>query len=174
MSPVRLDCGICVLRSWSEADVAALVRHADDRSVWINLRDRFPHPYTEVHARAFIRSSLEAPLETNFAIDVDGEAVGAIGLVPGTDVERVGAEVGYWVSRRFQGRGIATAALRAFSPWAFDAFGLTRLFAVPFLRNEASCRVLEKAGYTLEGILRRSAIKEGVILDQAMYAIVRE
>lgn len=174
MSPLSLDCGTCVVRSWSEADVPALVRHADDRTVWLNLRDRFPHPYTEAHARAFLRSSLEAPLETSFAIDVDGEAVGAIGIVPGTDVERVGAEVGYWVSRHFQGRGIATAALRGFTRWAFDAFDLTRIFAVPFLRNEASCRVLEKAGYMREGILRQSAIKEGVVLDQAMYAIVRD
>ncbi len=171
---LHLDCGICAVRSWAEADVPALVRHADDRNVWLNLRDRFPHPYTEAHARAAIRSSHEAPQERNFAIDVGGEAVGGIGLVLGTDVERVGAEVGYWVSRHFQGRGIATAALRGFTPWAFDTFDLTRIFAVPFLRNAASCRVLEKAGYTREGILRKSAIKEGIVLDQAMYAIVRD
>lgn len=171
---MRLDCGACVVRSWEETDAPALARHANDRTVWLNLRDRFPFPYTEAHARAFLRSSRAARPETNFAIAVDGEAVGAIGLIPGSDVERVGAEVGYWLSGLYRGRGITTAALRGFTAWAFAEFSFERLFAVPFLRNEASCRVLEKAGYVREGILRRSAMKDGVVLDQVMYAFVRE
>jgi RimJ/RimL family protein N-acetyltransferase len=162
------------VRSWSEGDTAALVRHANDRDIWLNLRDRFPHPYTEADARAFLRASIAARPTTNFAIDVGGEAIGAIGLVLGQDVERVSAEVGYWVSRHFQGRGIATAALVTFTAWAWDAFALTRIFALPFLRNEASCRVLEKAGYERECVLRKSAIKDGVLLDQVLYAVTRE
>ena len=173
-TPMRLECGTCVVRSWEPADAPALTRHANDRSVWENLRDRFPHPYTELDARTFIRASRAARPPTNFAIDVGGESVGAIGIIPGHDVERVGAEVGYWVSKDFRGRGIASDALRGFTRWAFEEFDLERIFAVPFLRNAASCRVLEKAGYAREGILKRSAIKDGVVLDQAMYAVTRE
>jgi RimJ/RimL family protein N-acetyltransferase len=70
------------------------------------------------------------------------------------------------------GRGIATAAVRAFSAHALDAFGLTRLYALPYARNAASVRVLEKAGYVLEGRLRRSVVKDGEVLDQLLYARV--
>lgn len=172
MSGVRLECGSCAVRSWSLEDVASLVRHANSREVWKNLRDRFPHPYTESHAREFLTRALEARPEVNFAIEVEGEAAGGIGLVLGTDVERCGAELGYWLGETFWGRGIATAAVREFTPFALRRFQLSRIFAVPFLPNAASCRVLEKTGYVREGILRRSAVKDGVLLDQALYAYV--
>src|SRR5262249_23596094 len=146
VSPLRLDCGACVVRSWEPSDAPALTLHANDRSVWENLRDRFPHPYTELDARTFIRARRAARPATNFAIDVGGDSIGAIGIIPGHDVERVGAEIGYWVSRLLRGRGIATDALRGFTAWAFEEFRLERIFAVPFLRNAASCRVLAKAG----------------------------
>ena len=67
-----------------------------------------------------------------------------------------------------------TEAIRAFSNEAFDTFSLTRIFALPFAHNLASCRALEKAGFTLEAALRRSCIKEGQILDQRQYARIRE
>jgi [ribosomal protein S5]-alanine N-acetyltransferase len=98
--------------------------------------------------------------------------VGAIGFVMRTDVERVSAEIGYWVGEAFWGRGIATAALAAVTRYAIETHGLTRLFALPFAWNAASCRVLEKAGYVLEARLRRSAIKDGVIVDQMQYAFI--
>ena len=91
-------------------------------------------------------------------------------MVLQTDVERCSAEVGYWLSEQYWGRGIVTAALTAITDYSFKHFKLTRVFAFPFARNNASIRVLEKAGYTCEGLLRRSAIKEGVVLDQFMYA----
>ncbi len=91
-----------------------------------------------------------------------------------TDVERIGAEVGYWLGRAFWNRGVATAALRLLTAHAFAADPeLRRLWAVPFVTNIASARVLEKAGYTREGTLRQSAIKDGRVLDQWMYAILR-
>ncbi len=109
--------------------------------------------------------------ETFFAIAVNGEAVGGIGFVPLTDVERVSAEVGYWLGEPFWGRGLATEAVIAISRYAIEHHGLTRLFALPFAYNPASCRVLEKAGYQLETRLRRSAIKDGVIVDQMLYGL---
>jgi [ribosomal protein S5]-alanine N-acetyltransferase len=161
-----------VVRSWTMDDLESLVAHADNRRIWINLRDAFPHPYTRRDGREFLRRTRAAPLETTFAITVDDAAVGAIGFVMRSDVERVSAEIGYWVGEAFWGRGIATAALAAVTRYAIETHGLTRLFALPFAWNAASCRVLEKAGYVLEARLRRSAIKDGVIVDQMQYAFI--
>jgi RimJ/RimL family protein N-acetyltransferase len=110
--------------------------------------------------------------ETFFAIAVGGEAVGGIGYVLQHDVERVSAEVGYWIGEPLWGRGITSEALAAVTRYAIEQHQLTRLFAVPFAYNAASCRVLEKAGYVLEGRLRRSAIKDGKVVDQFQYAYV--
>jgi RimJ/RimL family protein N-acetyltransferase len=169
---MQLKLSTCDVRSWRASDAASLSTHANNRKVWINLRDRFPHPYSEKDARAFLRHIQQTPEETFLAIVVDGEAVGGIGFVKQPDVERVSAEIGYWLGEAFWGRGITTDALRAVTRYAFDHHQLSRLFALPFATNVASCRVLEKAGYGLEGRLRRSAIKDGVILDQLQYACI--
>jgi [ribosomal protein S5]-alanine N-acetyltransferase len=162
----------CEVRSWHAADLEPLVLHANNRNVWINLRDRFPHPYTRSDGRHFIREARKMDPETFFAIAVDGSAIGGIGFVLQSDVERVSAEVGYWLGESFWGRGIATEALVAVTELAIDRHQLTRLFALPFAFNTASCRVLEKAGYALEARLRRSAIKDGAIVDQLQYAFI--
>jgi RimJ/RimL family protein N-acetyltransferase len=162
----------CEVRSWKAADAPSIATHADNRKIWINLRDRFPHPYTERDARTFLRRVQQSAGEAFFAIAVNGEAVGGIGFMLQTDVERVSAEIGYWLGEAYWGRGIATEALIAVTGYAIEHHQLTRLFALPFATNAASCRVLEKAGYVLEGRLRRSAIKDGVILDQLQYAYV--
>ena len=170
---MRLPLGVCEVRSWRPGDAASIVEHANNRKVWLNLRDRFPHPYTSRDARAFLKSVLAARPETNFAIDVDGAAVGGIAFHVQSDVERVGAELGYWLGEKFWGRGIATAAVRAVTEHALATPGLLRVFALPFAHNRASVRVLEKAGFTLEGVLRSSAIKDGHVLDQLLYARIR-
>jgi RimJ/RimL family protein N-acetyltransferase len=160
------------VRSWRGSDLDSLVRHANNRQIWINLRDRFPHPYGHGDGRQFIRAARKMNPETFFAIVVGGEAVGGIGYVLQQDVERVSAEVGYWLGEPFWGRGITTEALIAVTRHAVDQHQLTRVFAVPFAYNTASCRVLEKAGYVLEARLRRSAIKDGEIVDQFQYAYI--
>jgi [ribosomal protein S5]-alanine N-acetyltransferase len=164
----------CVVRSWHHGDQEALVRHGDSRAVWINLRDRFPHPYTAEAAREWLAFATGRAPQTHFAIEVGGEAVGGIGLQLQEDVDRCSAEVGYWLGEAVWGRGIAAEALRAVTEHAFAALPLTRIFALPFARNAASVRVLEKAGYRREGLLRRSAIKEGQVLDQILYAVTDE
>ena len=162
----------CDVRSWEARDVDSIAAHANNRELWLNLRDRFPHPYTRADAQAFIRASRKSEPECNFAIAVDGKAVGGIGFHLQGDVERVSAEIGYWLGQPFWGRGIATEALVALTTHAIDTHGLTRVFALPFAFNAASCRVLEKAGYVLEARLRRSAIKDGRVVDQMQYAFI--
>ena len=169
---MHLKLSRCDVRSWHADDVASLVEHANNRKIWINLRDRFPHPYLKSDGQTFIRHSRKMQPETFFAIAVNGAAIGGIGFVLQTDVDRMSAEVGYWLGEAFWGRGIATEALIGVTRHAVDEHGLTRLFALPFAFNTASCRVLEKAGYVLEARLRRSAIKDGAIVDQFQYAFV--
>jgi RimJ/RimL family protein N-acetyltransferase len=171
---MNLDCGPCVVRSWQVGDEDSLARHANDRDIWLNLRDRFPHPYTRADAEHWIRFALGQQPATNFAIAVAGEAVGGIGLMLHDDVERCSAEVGYWLGRAFWGRGIVTAALRRLTAHAFPAYSLTRIYALPFADNAASIRVLVKAGFRFEGRLRRSAVKDGVVRDQVVYAVTDE
>lgn len=168
---MHLPLATCTLRPLVPADAPSLARHANDREVWRHLRDAFPHPYTEADAEGYIVAVARRTPVTSLGIVVDGEAVGSISLRLGHDVERYSAEVGYWLGRAHHGRGIVTDALRAMTAHAFDGLGLHRVFAVPFAHNAASCRVLEKVGYRCEGRLRRSAVKEGVVLDQWLYAI---
>lgn len=169
---MELTGSLCSLRPWTPRDAAALVRHANHADVARQLRDRFPHPYRPEDARAFLKHVAGADPPTNFAIVADGGAVGGIGCVPGADIERFSAEVGYWLAREYWGRGIATDAVRLIADYAFDRLGLLRLFALPFADNAASIRVLEKAGFAREGTLRSSAVKFGRPRDQAMYARV--
>jgi len=163
----------CTVRPWAEGDAAALVRHADDREVWRNLRDRFPYPYTEADAEVWLTWALMQDPVTHFAIEVDGEAAGGIGIVLGEDVHRRTAEIGYWLGRTHWGRGIATEAVRAVTGYAFSAHDLVRIQAFVFEWNTGSVRVLEKAGYELEARLRRAVEKDGETIDMLVYATLR-
>lgn len=170
---MNLRLKTCTVRSWEARDRDAIVRHANNRKVSINLRDRFPFPYTARDARSWLDMVVDQKPETNFAIDVAGEAVGGIGFTPLYDVGRRSAEIGYWLGEQFWGRGIATEALIAVTEYAFANFDLCRLYAHVFEWNGASARVLEKAGYEYEGRMRKSVTKEGQTIDQLMYAVIK-
>ncbi|HEV8111815.1 MAG TPA: GNAT family N-acetyltransferase [Planctomycetota bacterium] len=163
----------CTLRPWRRGDEEALAKHANNRNVWLNLRDLFPHPYTRADAKAWIRSNVGADPVQNFAIDVEGEAVGSVGIAPQTDVARRSAEIGYWLAEPFWGRGIMTEAVRAATEHGFRAFDVVRMHAAVFASNPSSMRVLEKCGYAREGWLRQSVWKDGQLLDSALYAKLR-
>jgi RimJ/RimL family protein N-acetyltransferase len=172
---ITLARGPAVVREWTEGDAAELVAQANDRRVSDHLRDAFPHPYGPEDARRFLALARERVPPSLFAIVADGRIAGGIGYVRYGDVERAGAEVGYWLGVSHWGRGLATAALQALTDHAFGAHAdLRRLWAVPFATNPASARVLEKAGFTREGTLRQSAVKHGRVLDQWIYALVRD
>lgn len=170
---MHLPLSLCTIRPWAETDVESLQRHANNRRVSMHLRDRFPYPYEMEAARTFLSWVAKQPSPTVWAIEVDGEASGGIGIEMHTDVERVSAEIGYWLGESVWGRGIATEALKAVTAEAFTRFEITRLYAVPFADHAASVRVLEKAGYVREGRLHRSAIKDGKIRDQLLFAAYR-
>lgn len=171
---MRRPLNHCTLRSLREDDAPSLARQANNRKIWRNLRDAFPHPYYEEDAKEFIGRIKSQPRESVFAIEIDNHAVGAIGLRFREDVESCTAELGYWLGEAYWGRGVATEAIQAIVEFAIDEFRLIRIDAWVFSWNPASARTLEKAGFTLEGMLRRSAIKDGQVIDRWLYAFLPE
>ena len=172
----RKGDGALLLRAWREEDADAITPHAANPRVAGNMRDIFPHPYTRADAEAFIRDCISGSEERQLcrAIVADGQAVGGIALVRGTDVSFRSAELGYWLSKAYWGRGIMTQAVEQICREAFDRWDIVRIYAEPFAYNAGSRRVLEKAGFALEGIMRRGACKNGRILDYCMYALLRD
>lgn len=168
-----LDLGDIHIRPWRKSDLDALLRYANNPKIASNLRDQFPYPYTRRDGIEYLNYVREMDVLMSFAVELGGEAIGGIGFKLGVDISRLSVEMGYWLGEPFWGRGITTRAVVASSDWAFNAYKVVRIFATVFAHNAASIRVLEKAGFEREGVLKRSAIKNGVILDQVMYAKVR-
>jgi len=170
---VEIHIGQCSIRSWSFEDKSAVVKYANNRNIWLNLRDTFPHPYTERDADTYLQSVVDQHPETDFAIATPEEAIGGIALKLKEDVSKKSAELGYWLGEPFWGRGIATAAVGTVVEYGFSHFDIVRIWAEVFEWNPASIRVLEKAGFLLEGRLRKSVFKDGKVIDKFIYAIVR-
>ncbi len=159
-----------MIRDWREDDAPSITRYANNRKIWINLRDAFPYPYTLADAEAFLSKVISRVPRTYFALATEQKAIGSIGLMPGQDVHRFTAELGYCLAEPFWGKGIMTEAVKALSDYAFEEFGFHRIFAEPFITNMASVCVLERSGFVLEGVLRSNIFKDGRVLDQFLYA----
>jgi RimJ/RimL family protein N-acetyltransferase len=173
---LRLDDGVVALRPWESSDLAELVRAVDDEEIyrWIDL---IPRPYTADDGRAYLRGCRRAWREGSgapFAVTdaLDGGILGSIDmrLSPERDV----GEVGYWIRAEARGRGVATRALVLVSRWGLERPGVARLQLRADAGNQASRRVAEKAGYTLEGILRseRWSARQQRRYDWAMYSLL--
>ena len=160
----------CTIRPWRLNDAESLAKHANNRKIWLALRDLFPNPYTIQDAHEFLKRTVSQQPTTLFCIDVDGNAVGGIGIRVGNDVHRHTAELGYWLGEKFWGRGIMSEAVGAFGDFCFTNFPLRRLYAQPFANNPTSAHVLEKTGFVFEGRLKNNALKNGKLLDSLLYA----
>jgi RimJ/RimL family protein N-acetyltransferase len=162
------------IRPLTVEDMKSLVALANNKNISDNLRDGFPHPYTKEDARKFILKNMEADPVTIFAIDYKGNHAGNIGLHLQSDVYRKSAELGYFVGEPFWNKGIATAAISLIVDYGFEKLGLKRIFASAYDYNIVSQRVLEKAGFSFEGIGRKAVFKLGKFLDEYRYAIINE
>ena len=158
-----------VIRQWKNEDLQELVSQANNINVWNNLRNYFPHPYTEEHGKAWLEKVVNALPAINMAIEADGKLVGGIGLILNGDVYIKSAEIGYWLGEQYWGKGIATEAVRQMTEYAFYYFDLVRLYAEVFETNKASMRVLEKNGYYLEGVRRKAVFKNNVLMDDYIW-----
>jgi ribosomal-protein-alanine N-acetyltransferase len=162
------------LRPWAKEDLNNLVKHANNWNIAKNLTDKFPFPYTESNGQAFIEFATKDDPIHIFAIDVEGQAVGGIGIHPQEDIYRKNAELGYWLAEPFWGQDIISRAIKQILKFAFETYDIDRVFARPFGTNIPSQRVLEKNEFILEGKFEKTLIKGGILMDELVYAIRRE
>ena len=166
----------CAIRKWRLSDRERLAEMVNNRRVQDNLRDGIPYPYTPEDGEEYILDQLAAD-ETKtfaFAITLGDEVIGSIGVFRCDNIHFRTAELGYYIGEPYWGKGYATHAVKQICGYVFANTDILRIFAEPFAHNTASRRVLEKAGFQLEGLLRSNAVKNGVVLDMAMYALVKE
>ncbi|QOX65691.1 GNAT family N-acetyltransferase [Anoxybacterium hadale] len=162
------------LKKWSYNYVSDLIRFANNKKIADNLRDIFPHPYTEENARQFIEFCMNTPenKQVNRAIFYENQAIGGIGLTLGEDVNTKSAEIGYWLAEEYWGKGIVTDAVKEMCRFAFEELNLARVYAAVYAYNKGSCKVLEKCGFVMEGVLRKSVFKNGQFFDACMYSLI--
>ncbi|KAI2465321.1 acyl-CoA N-acyltransferase [Annulohypoxylon bovei var. microspora] len=166
----------CYIRAYTPGDIPATAEAANHPEISQYMRNRFPYPYTLENAKFWIDFSMKGDPMVNFGIFApDGAFAGAIGLTPRDDTEYRTWEVGYWIAKSHWGKGIATSALKGFSAWAFKELpDLLRLEAGVFEGNDGSMKVLERAGYTKEGVRRKAICKKDKVMDLTLYSLLRE
>ncbi len=164
------------VRKWWLSDAEDLAAALNAKSVQDNLRDGLPFPYTKKDAEAFISFALSADPNEHFmfAVTLDGRAVGSVGVSRMGNIHRFTAELGYYLAEPYWNRGIMSQAVQKVCGIVFAQSDIVRIFAEPFSRNTASCRVLEKCGFVCEGTLRANAVKNGKTEDMKMYSLLRE
>jgi len=157
------------------SDAADLAAALNNPNVQNNLRDGLPCPYTEQDARDYIDAMLRADKNATFAfaITVDDKAIGSIGVFRKDNIHSRTAEMGYYISELLWGQGLGTSAVKQTCKYIFENSDILRIFAEPFAYNAASRRILEKSGFLCEGILRANAVKNGKVLDMALYALLK-
>ena len=165
----------CQIRKWKLADAADLAAALSNKNVQDNLRDGLPYPYTEQDGRDYISAVLAADENDTFAFAVtaDGKVIGSIAAFRQTNIHNKTAELGYYIAEEYWGKGIMTEAVKQLCDHVFTHTDIIRIYAEPFARNIASCRVLEKSGFEYEGTLRNNAIKNGKVLDMKLYACLK-
>ena len=164
------------LRPWRVEDAADLAAIISNPKVLANLRDGIPYPYTVSDGEEFLRATLDAEKDSQYAwaVCMNGRIVGSLALFRQDNIHCKTAELGYFLEESAWGRGIITAAVKEACAYIFAKTDILRIFAEPFSYNIGSCRVLEKAGFSFEGTLRRNAVKDGRVLDMQLYALIRD
>lgn len=175
MSHLSLSDGF-TLSPVETRDKEALVAHLQEQEISRNTLS-IPYPYTESDAEAWIderiRHREEQPAETTFAVRApDGMLIGAVGAGSFDVGSSHRANIGYWLARPYWNRGIMTEAVRRFVAYAFAELEVARLTAEVFAGNEASVRVLQKAGFRQEGRLRRHRKNDGDLVDVLYFGLL--
>jgi [ribosomal protein S5]-alanine N-acetyltransferase len=168
---MKLVSDTIILREFRDSDKDKLATLCNNKKIWNNVRDLLPYPYSEENAKEFIKACKEENPQVNFAIQYKDEFVGCIGLVKQSDVYKKSAEIGYWIGEPYWGLGIATKAVGLIVDYGFHTLGFIRIYSGVFDFNKASQKVLEKNGFALEGIFKKSVYKNGSIIDEYRYAI---
>ncbi len=163
------------IRKWKLDDAADISKVLNNTKIIENLRDGIPYPYTEKDAEEFITAMLSSDENKTyaFAITADDKVIGSIGVFRCDNIHFRTAEMGYYIAEPFWGKGIGTIAVKKVCDYIFEKTNIIRIFSEPFSYNIASCRVLEKAGFTYEGTLRKNAVKNNKVIDMKMYSLIK-
>ena len=161
------------LKKLSPDDAPQIARLANNKNIWDNLRDYIPHPYKLDDAISFIEMASKQNPCLTFGMCSQDELCGVIGMNAQNDIYRKSAEIGYWLGEPYWGKGITSAALKLMTDYAFKVLDVNRIYTSVFENNHASMRVLEKNGYTKEGVLRKAVYKNDVFLDEHRFGILR-
>jgi len=159
-----------VLREFDTGDAPRLREYLNNPRVTRFLTSSIPQPYEKGDAEWWINEGSKAGIVR--AIEYDGVFVGTVGANRKQFEHSRSAEIGYWLAVGYWGKGIATTALSQLTAYVFSETDIVRLQAHVFDGNLASARVLEKAGYRLEGTLQKAICKDGNLMDASLYATV--
>ena len=164
------------LRKLRLSDADSITANINDKSIarWtINV----PYPYKKKDALEFIGSrQVSFKTGTNYTFGIaeinDNAIIGCIDLVD-TDWQDKKAEMGYWIGRKFRGRGYMTEAIYLMLGFGFHKLKLHKIYARVFNNNRASMKALEKNGFMLEGRLRKEAYKNGRWIDEHYFGLLK-
>jgi [ribosomal protein S5]-alanine N-acetyltransferase len=170
---MKIICSQFTIRELRQGDERSMAAYANNFNVFVNLRDHFPFPYSIDNAIEFVNMNRGIDPPENFCIDYKNECIGIVGFLRLSDVYRKSAEIGYWLGEPFWGKGIMTEAVKKISLWLFDNYDIVRLQAGIFEWNKGSMRVLEKAGFKFEGISEKAILKNGKLIDEYRYGLVK-
>lgn len=164
------------LRAWKESDYKELAKVANNKNILNNLRDSLPYPYTEEDAKKYIKTVMNMPEEEGYAwaIHINDKVIGSVGVFRKTDIYHRTAEIGYYISEEYRGQGIMRTALPQACDYIFQNSDIVRIYSQPFAENKPACSLLYKAGFIYEGTMKKNIEKNGVIMDQKIYAKVKE
>lgn len=161
------------LRPWQWRDVPRLVHICNNIHIWNNLRDQMPRPYRTKDAEEWVRFNLQQQPQRNFCIDLDGDMIGGIGMVPQQDIYKRNVEIGYYLGEEYWGHGYATEAVRLMVDHVFASTDCYRLYAEVFAHNGASMAVLRKNGFHREAVLHKSIFKNNQLVDGHLWVRFR-
>lgn len=163
-----------ILRKWRIEDAESLSKYLNNRRIWDSCRDGLPHPYTLQDANDFITYIAQNECNSEYCIEINGEAVGNIGFVRGNDVERFSAEIGYWIAEQYWNRGFMSDALKYAIDHFFSTTDIVRLYATVYASNKSSAHILEKNGFTMKCILTKAAFKNGRFTDMFYFEKMKQ
>lgn len=177
MTQLPLETDRLILRPLTSADVASIQRFASVREV-ADAMISIPHPYPEGEAERYVAKRIaefEEGLSRAFAIERKADQA-FCGVIEIRDIEKehAQAELSFWLAVEAWGQGYMSEALKPMLEVGFKDLDLNRLYAYHMVRNPGSGKVLQKNGFTQEGILRQRIRKLGVFEDVKLWAILRQ
>jgi ribosomal-protein-alanine N-acetyltransferase len=161
------------LRKWNESDAESFFKYSSNSKIKENMRNSFPTTLEDCKTTVKSFSSNDETNQCCRAIVVNGEAAGSIALFLKDDVYCKSAEIAYWLGEPFWGRGIMSKAIKQLCQTAFKQYDIVRIFAEPYAHNTGSRKAIEKAGFVLEGIMKKSVYKNGKFYDSCIYALLK-